>query len=59
MPIWRSIYIILLPRPNAGSASGKVSTTANEHHAVEEVLWAMMAGNAAFSISSSWANWYV
>jgi hypothetical protein len=33
-----------------GGTSGKdASGTANTHHAVEEVLWAMMAGNAAYS----------
>ena len=33
-----------------GGTSGKdASGTANTHHAVEEVLWAMMAGDAAYS----------
>ena len=37
------------PFKTAGSGTGAANGTANEHHAVEEVLWALMAGDASYS----------
>ena len=37
------------PFKSAGSAATDANDTANVHHAVEEVLWAMMAGDAAYA----------
>ena len=37
------------PFKSAGSGSGAANDTANSHHAVEEVLWAMMAGPATYA----------
>jgi hypothetical protein len=36
-------------RPFKASGSGDADDTADEHHAVEEVLWALMAGPATYS----------
>jgi len=37
------------PFKTAGTGSGAANDTAGEHHAVEEVLWALMAGDAAYA----------
>ena len=37
------------PFASTGSGSGKASDTSGQHHAVEEILWAMMVGDAAYS----------
>ena len=41
------------PYKATGSHGGKATTTANEHHAVEEVLWAMMAGADTFTANNA------
>jgi len=40
------------PFKSAGTGTGAVNTVVNSHHAVEEVLWALMAGDAAYASSS-------
>ena len=37
------------PFKSGGSGAGAADDTANNHHAVEEVLWALMVGDAAYS----------
>ena len=37
------------PFASAADASGGVADTAAKHHAVEEVLWALMVGDAAYA----------
>jgi len=37
------------PYKSAGSGVGAADDTANNHHAVEEVLWALMVGDASYS----------
>ena len=37
------------PFKSAGSGAGAADDTANNHHAVEEILWALMIGDAAYS----------
>ena len=40
------------PFKSAGTGPGAVDTVANKHHAVEEVLWALMVGDAAYASST-------
>ena len=40
------------PFKSAGTGTGAADTVANNHHAVEEVLWALMVGDAAYASSS-------
>lgn len=40
------------PFKSAGTGAGAVDTVANKHHAVEEVLWALMVGDAAYASST-------
>lgn len=40
------------PFKSAGTGLGAVDTVANNHHAVEEVLWALMVGDAAYASST-------
>jgi len=40
------------PFKSAGTGPGAVDTVANNHHAVEEVLWALMVGDAAYASST-------
>lgn len=42
------------PFKSDGSSTGKATTTANEHHAVEEVLWAMMAGADTYTANNAY-----
>jgi hypothetical protein len=37
------------PFASTGTGAGKASDTSGQHHAVEEILWAMMVGDAAYS----------
>jgi len=48
-PVEFSFSTYVRPYKTAGSGTGVFGDTQNEHHAVEEVLWALMAGNAAVS----------
>jgi len=51
-PVEWSFSTYVRPFKSAGTGTGAVNTVANSHHAVEEVLWALMAGDAAYSSSS-------
>jgi hypothetical protein len=53
-PVEFSFSTYARPYKATGSASGKSTTTANEHHAVEEVLWAMMAGADTYTANNAY-----
>ena len=44
-----SFSTYMRPFKSAGSGAGAADDTQNSHHAVEEVLWALMVGNATYS----------
>ena len=44
-----SFSTYIRPFKSSGSGTGKADDTANNHHAVEEVLWAMMAGTSTYN----------
>ena len=48
-PVEFSFSTYVRPFKTAGSGSGVFGDTQNEHHAVEEVLWALMVGDATVS----------
>ena len=48
-PVEFSFSTYVRPFKTAGSGSGVFGDTSGEHHAVEEVLWALMAGDASVS----------
>jgi len=48
-PVEFSFSTYVRPYKTAGSGTGVFGDTADEHHAVEEVLWALMAGDATVS----------
>ena len=48
-PVEFSFSTYVRPYKTAGSGTGVFGDTANEHHAVEEVLWALMVGDASVS----------
>ena len=48
-PVEFSFSTYVRPFKTAGSGSGVFGDTTGEHHAVEEVLWALMAGDASVS----------
>lgn len=48
-PVEWSCSTYVRPFKTAGSGAGAANDTANNHHAVEEVLWALMVGNAAYA----------
>ena len=48
-PVEWSCSTYVRPFKTAGSGAGAANDTANNHHAVEEVLWALMVGDAAYT----------
>lgn len=48
-PVEWSCSTYVRPFKTAGSGAGAANDTANNHHAVEEVLWALMVGDAAYA----------
>ena len=48
-PVEFSFSTYVRPYKTAGSGTGVFGDTSGEHHAVEEVLWALMVGNASHS----------
>lgn len=48
-PVEWSFSTYVRPFKTAGSGAGAANDTANNHHAVEEVLWALMVGPATYS----------
>lgn len=48
-PVEWSCSTYVRPFKTAGSGAGAANDTANSHHAVEEVLWALMVGDAAYA----------
>ncbi len=48
-PVEFSFSTYVRPYKTLGSGTGRFGDTAGEHHAVEEVLWALMVGDASHS----------
>ena len=48
-PVEWSFSTYMRPFKSTGSGDGKADDDANKHHAVEEVLWALMVGPATYS----------
>lgn len=48
-PVEWSFSTYVRPFKTTGSGAGAANDTANNHHAVEEVLWALMVGDATYT----------
>lgn len=48
-PVEWSCSTYVRPFKSAGTGAGTANDTVNNHHAVEEVLWALMVGDAAYA----------
>ena len=48
-----SFSTYMRPFTSTGSGAGAASGVSGHHHAVEEILWAMMVGNAAYSTANA------